>query len=58
MVRLQTMLVNAADCAPITAAALPPPGVAALLANSSRNTATDLSFISLMDFLHYLGLKI
>jgi hypothetical protein len=40
------MLVNAADVAPMTAAALPPPGVEALLASSSRKVCMDLSLIS------------
>jgi hypothetical protein len=45
MVRLHTILVNAAEVLPIIAAALPPPGVAALLASSSRNWFRVLSFI-------------
>jgi hypothetical protein len=39
------MLIKAAPIAPMMAAALPPPGVDALLASSSRNTWMDLSFI-------------
>jgi hypothetical protein len=53
MVKLHTMLVKAADCAPITAAALPPPGVADLLASSSKKTSIDLSLISIAYF--YVG---
>jgi hypothetical protein len=48
MVKLHTMLIRAAPCVPITAAALPPPGVAYLLAKLSRNCCIGWSFISLM----------
>src|ERR1700674_313260 len=46
MVKLQTMLISAAPMAPMTAAALPPPGVDARLASWSRNSSSEWSFIT------------